>query len=127
VQGSTGNVFDALHELNQIIFAPRQDRCEADAAIAHDDGRDSVPGAWCYLFVPTDLAVEVRVDVDEPGSYQVALGIDFAFPLCLHRPDCSNETALDGDVAIELRGAGTVNDASISNDKVGHSLHPDVR
>ena len=54
----------------------RAGRGEADAAVAHRDRRDAVDRRRRDDRVPGDLAVEVGVDVDEPGRDQEAVGVD---------------------------------------------------
>ena len=51
-------------------------RREADAAVAHDDGGDAVPGRRRHLRVPRRLAVIVRVDVDEARRDDLAGRVD---------------------------------------------------
>ena len=49
---------------------------EADAAVAHDDGGDAVPDRRREQRVPGDLAVVVRVHVDEAGRDREAGGVE---------------------------------------------------
>ena len=49
---------------------------EADAAVAHHDGGDAVPARRREQRVPGGLAVVVRVDVDEAGGDERAVGVD---------------------------------------------------
>jgi hypothetical protein len=48
----------------------------AEAAIAHHDGGDAVPGRHGQHTIPQHLGVVVRVDVDEPGSHDTIGGVD---------------------------------------------------
>ena len=60
-----GDVLDAFHQPDQPLVLVGLHRREADAAVAHHDGRDAVPARRREHRVPGDLAVEVGVDVDE--------------------------------------------------------------
>ena len=51
---------------------------EADAAVAHDHGRDAVPGRRGEVRVPGRLPVVVGVDVDEARGDEQAVGVDLA-------------------------------------------------
>ena len=53
--------------LDQPLLRARAHRREADAAVAGDDGGDAVPRRRLDDRVPGDLAVVVRVEVDEAG------------------------------------------------------------
>ena len=57
VQGGTGNVLDAFHELDQPLAVVLVHRSEPDAAVAHDDRRDTVPRRRGELGVPRRLTV----------------------------------------------------------------------
>ena len=67
-----GDVLDAFHEADQPLVAIGGGGREADAAVAHDDGRDAVPRRRRHLGVPRRLAVVVGVDVDEAGRDDLA-------------------------------------------------------
>ena len=43
VQGNTGNVFHPFHQFDQAVLIGGAHRCEADAAIAHDDRGHTMP------------------------------------------------------------------------------------
>ena len=43
VERGTGDVLDTLHQLDEEVVLVGTSRREADAAVAHDDGRDAVP------------------------------------------------------------------------------------
>ena len=78
VQRGAGDVLDALHQGDQPLVAVGAHRGEADAAVAHHDGGDAVPGGGAEDGVPAGLAVVVGVDVDPAGRDDEALGVDLA-------------------------------------------------
>ena len=65
VQRGTGNVLDALHQLDELRVIRRADGREPDAAVAHHDRGHAVAGRRLQSRVPRRLTVVVRVDVDE--------------------------------------------------------------
>ena len=62
-----GDVFDALHQPDQPLVLVGRGGREPDTAVAHHDRGDAVPARRREQRIPGDLAVEVRVHVDEPG------------------------------------------------------------
>ena len=72
----TGDVLDAFHQADQPVVLVGLRGREPDTAVAHDDGGDAVPARRREQRVPGDLAVEVRVHVDEAGRDEQAVGVD---------------------------------------------------
>ena len=100
-----GNVLDAFHQLDERRLATRAHRREADAAVAHHARRDAVQRRGEQLPSHDDLAVVVRVDVDEAGQHVRAgrhQSSRRAGPR--HVADLDDPAVLHGDVARE-RGA----------------------
>ena len=75
-QRRAGDALDALHETDQPVVAVGGGGGEPDAAVAHDHGGDAVPDRRREQRVPGDLAVVVRVHVDEAGRDREAGGVD---------------------------------------------------
>ena len=75
-QRRAGNALDAFHQADQPVVAVGGGGREADAAVAHDHGGDAVPDRRREQRVPGDLAVVVRVHVDEAGRDGEAGGVD---------------------------------------------------
>ena len=98
-EGGAGDVLDALHEADQPVVLVGMHRREPHAAVAHHDGRDPVPARRREHRVPGDLAVEVRVDVDETGGDDHAAGIDrLAGARVLELTDLGDPVAVDRHV-----------------------------
>ena len=76
VERGPGNVLDAFHQVDEDVLVVRPDRREADAAVAHHDGRHAVVRGGGEAIVPGRLAVVVGVRIDESGSDEEALGLD---------------------------------------------------
>ena len=75
-QRGAGDVLDAFHQPDEPVVLVGLHRREADAAVAHHDGGHAVPARRREHRVPGDLAVEVRVHVDEAGRDEHAVGVD---------------------------------------------------
>ena len=73
VQRRAGNVFDAFHQFDQQVVVGAFDRREADAAVAHHDGRHAVVIRRRHPRRPRRLAVVVRVNVDEARRHDRAV------------------------------------------------------
>ena len=56
----------------------RPARRDGEAAVAHDDGGDAVPRRRARRRVPEELAVVVRVEVDEARRHDEAAGVELA-------------------------------------------------
>ena len=80
VQRGAGDVLDALHQADQPVVLVGPHRREADAAVAHHDRRHAVLARRREQRVPGDLAVVVRVDVDEAGRDEEPVGVDACAP-----------------------------------------------
>src|SRR4051794_1220647 len=98
MQRSAGDVFDALHQLDEEVLRARSHGCEADTAVAHDDGRHAVPTRRGDLGVPRDLAVVVGVDVDPPRGGNETVAVDLAVALVGRSSHRGEVRAVDGDV-----------------------------
>ena len=67
-----------------------------------------------------DLAIEVGVDIDEAGSDQQAVGVDFLAPEVVDFADGGDNAVVNGDIGLAGRRAGTVDDESVADDKIVH-------
>ena len=109
-----------LHEADQPVVLVRRDGREADPAVAHDDGGDTVPERWGEQRVPGDLSVEVGVDVDEAGRDEQAVGVDLITAAVGHFADDRDEAVIDRDISVSGRCAGAVDDESVADYQVMH-------
>ena len=65
--------------------------------------------------------VGVRVDIDESGGDYAVLRVDDARTVLREvRTDRRNASALNGDVRLPTRLAGSIDDRSAADEKVGH-------
>jgi hypothetical protein len=94
------------------VLRPR--RRDAEAAVAHDDGGDAMPGRGRQVRVPEDLRVVVRVHVDEARRDDETLAIDDGRIPSLRRlesdADGGDALAIEQDVSLEAGGARSVDD-----------------
>ena len=70
------DVLDRLHHVGERLGLARTERRERHAAVAHDHRRDAVPARRAHERVPTDLGVEMGVEVDEPRRDQPPVRLD---------------------------------------------------
>src|SRR5262249_40074897 len=75
-QRGAGNVFHALHELDQPVFPAGAYGGEAHATVAGHHGGHAVAAGRLEQAVPAHLAVVVGVDVDESRRDDSAGGVD---------------------------------------------------
>ncbi len=120
VQRRTGDVLDALHELDEPFVVGGADRCEADAAVPGDHGGHAVPGRRDQAVVPGRLAVVVHVDVDEAGGDDQPVGVDAARRRPVDPPDLGHHAAADRDVGRHRRPRRPVDDLAAPDDEVVH-------
>ena len=97
---------------------------EADAAIAHDDGGDAVPGRGRHFLVPSGLAVIVRVDVDPAGRNDLAGGVDFLLAGANLAADGADQPAIDRNIADITLAARAIDKCAAANDQIMHRLAP---
>ena len=108
----TRDVLDTFHQPDQPVVLVGLHRREPDAAVPHDDRGDAVPAARREQRVPGDLAVEVRVHVDEAGRDEQAVGVDDFARGTVDRADFGDDAVGDRDVGDARRGAGAVDDGA---------------
>ena len=78
VQDRARDVFHTFHQLDEPIVISGTHRGEADAAVAHHHGRDTVPGRRDHALAPRRLPVVVTMDVDEARRDEKTVGVDRA-------------------------------------------------
>jgi hypothetical protein len=116
-------VFNAFHQLDEPVVAGGMHGREADAAVAHDDGRHAVPARRREALVPDRLAVVVRVDVDEARRHEPPARVDLVAPRAVDGAHRSDATAGDREVRFERRASGAVRNHAAANHEVVPSLH----
>ncbi len=118
------DVFDALHQLDELLLAARVHRREPHAAVAGDDGGDAVPARRPELRVPRRLPVVVRVHVDETGRDEQAVGVDRRAGGAVDSPDLDDAAVVDGDVGGERLTAQPVDDRPAPYHEIVHGRLP---
>ena len=71
------NVFNAFHETEQPFALFGLARRKADAAVTHDGRGHAMKSGGLEIGIPGDLAVIMRMHIDETGRHDLALRIDF--------------------------------------------------
>ena len=117
-----GDVLDALHQPDEPLVLVGAHRREADAAVAHHHRGDAVPARRREQRVPGDLAVVVRVDVDEAGRDEHAVGVDRPARRRRRRAvaDLGDHAVVDRDVGRRGRRAGAVDDRAAADHEIVH-------
>ena len=117
--GIARNVFDAFHQLGQVLAIFGLTGRKGDAAVAHHHAGDAVVTTTRTDRVPGKLGVEVGMDVDETGRHQLALGVDVDSGAADDARGHRNHS-IAGDSDIGLPGGCTraVDHRAIANDNV---------
>ena len=97
-----------------------RDRGEPDAAVAHQERGHAVPARGGEHRVPRDLAVVVRVHVDEAGRDEEPVRVDHLACVVAHGSDLADAPAVDGDVGTEGRRSRAVDDRPATNHQIMH-------
>src|SRR5439155_7812881 len=126
------DVFDTFHQFDEPFALAWSNGCEPDSAIAPDDGRDAVTTRRREVGVPRDLAVVVRVDVDEARCHEMTRGVDDFIRLRMpHRTlvvDTRYEPVAHRDVGVAPFTAATVDQCRVPDHQVevgrGHGRLP---
>ena len=117
------DVLHALHQLDQLFAVRRPAWGEAHAAIAHHRGGDAVHGRRRHVAVPHRLPVVVRVDVDEAGCHQLALGVNLLGAVLGQAADRGDAAALDTDISLDRSSPSAVNHRATANDQIEFRCH----
>ena len=117
-QCGAGNILDPLHQADQPIVLVRFRRREADAAIAHDNGRDAVPARRGHFLVPRGLSVVMRMDIDEAWRDDKSGGVDLLACGSRDVADRGDQPFGYPDVTGEPFRPGPVPYGSAANDEV---------
>jgi hypothetical protein len=114
------HALDEAEEPHDRVAVLRAARRQREAAVAHHDGRDAVPRRRSRVAIPEELAVVVRVEVDEARREGEPPGVDLARAALGVTSDGGDASRRHRDVAAERRTARTVDDLRVANDEVGH-------
>ena len=93
-------------------------RRDADAAIAHHDAGDAVPGRGRDRAIPADLRVVVRVRVDEAGRDDAVGGVDHARGGLGDAADLRDPARVHRNVGVPPRRAAAVDDKAVLDQEV---------
>ena len=105
----------------------RSGRCEADAAIAHDDRGHAMPARGRHFGIPGRLAVIMGVDVDKARRDDPAGRVDFLATLVFDLADGRDQALVDCDIAPERRAARSIDDGSAPDHQIMHFDSPAFR
>jgi len=117
------NVLHPFHQADHEILVPFPARGEADAAIPHDDGGDTMVRGRRHPAFPGDLTVIMSVDVDEAGRHDQAAGVDFLFRGAMNLSDLDDQAVLYRHVGRHSLAAASIDDGSAADDQLIISAH----
>ena len=118
-QDRLGDLLDRRHQPAGEAAIVGVERGQAEAAVAHDHGRASVPTGRRGRLVPVQLALEVGVAVDEAGRHDEAAGVDdLSGRLVDGVVDDSDPAADDPDVSQSSRSASAVDDRATTDQQI---------
>jgi hypothetical protein len=119
-QGVERHALDELEEPHERLAMLRATGRHREAAVAHHDGGDAVPRRRARGRIPEELAVVVRVQVDEPRRHHETAGIHLDVSALRDGADGGDAPAGDRDVAGLRLLPGTVAHESTANHEIGH-------
>ena len=118
---AAGDVLDPLHQLDEPVVSIGGGGSEPDPAVAHHHRGHAVPSRRRDVGIPCGLGVVVRMDVDESGREQQAVGVDDHPAAAGDRADVDDAVAVDCYVGMASSSTGAVDDECIAYDEVmGH-------
>ena len=118
IQAGTGQILDPFHQRHDLILRVLFDGREADAAIAHDNGGDAVPGRGSEVRIPHGLPIIMGMNVDEARCDGQAGGVDFLGASAGDFSDGGDLAILDGDIGDVGGAAIAVHHGSAANDDI---------
>ena len=110
------DVFNALHQVDQVGHGTRANRREADAAVAEHSGRHTVPRRRCQERIPGGLPVVMGVDVDEAGGHQQTSRVNLAPAWACVFGHCGDQACVYRHVSDPARRARAVDHRTASDD-----------
>ena len=125
-QHDFGDVFHALHQVDQQVMLVLVARREAHAAVAEQHGRGPVPGRRRQPVAPGHLRIIVRMHVDEAGRYKLAARVDLLGPLGNVSADRLDLAVDYGEVGLISVAARPIDDGAVANHQAGrgHAAAP---
>ena len=92
------DVFHALHQLDKFVSIGGANRSKANATAPHRTGGDSVNRRRCKLFIPTDLAIVMRMNIDKARCNHGPVCIDRFLRTFVAFPNVNDFAVFDTDV-----------------------------
>ena len=119
----TRNILDTFHQAEQPFALLRLAGRKAHAAIAHYGGRHAMEGRGLEIGVPGDLAVIMRMHIDEARRDDLAARVDFLRARARDLADLDDAAARNGDIGVDgLRPRPVEHGAAADHDIVAHGF-----
>ncbi len=117
------NVFDAFHQPDEQFVLVGPAGGEADAAVAHHDGGDTVRRRRHDTAFPCHLAVVVGVDVDETRRDHQPAGVDGVAGAAVRPANGGDAPAGNRHVGLEGGAAGAVHHQTPLDEQIESKRH----
>ena len=111
-----GNIFHGFHHSGQQLAITGTTRRKGHTAVAKQSRRDPVPADRSHHRIPSDLSVQMGMQVDEAGSHDMSCGVDLSIALSADLTDRRDRSRIDCDICSIRRAASTIHHEAISND-----------
>ena len=112
--------FDLRHHALQVLGVSFVERREGEAAVAAEDGRDTVERRRRRGRIPEQLRVVVGVRIDEPRSDDLPRAVDDLARGVVDLPHRHDAAVGDPDVTRPSRCAGAVHEGAAAQQDVEH-------
>ncbi len=115
----TRNVFHAFHEFGEIAARLGGHRGESDTAVTHENRGHAVPRRRSHERIPSDLRVEMSVQVDESRGHHMTGGVDLTCGLDPRQiADRRDAITVDRHISEHCFGTDSIDDRSTANDEI---------
>ncbi len=118
LQRGQRDAFDPRHQPRQVVDVFVAAGREREAAVAAEHRRDTMQRRRAGSRIPEQLGVVVRVQVDESGRDDEAIGVDRARRRIVDVADLDNAAVANRDVGPARLRTGAVDDGAVPDDDV---------
>ena len=120
VQRRPRNVFDALHQLDQVVLMARTFRSKAHTAVAHEQRGHAMVDAGGEALVPSHLPVVVGVNVHKTGGDPQACGVHDLVGGFVHLAHRHNAASTHTHIGHTGRCTRAVHHGAVLNQAIEH-------
>lgn len=118
MEGRPRDVFDAFHQLDELVVVRVVDRGKADATVPKNHRGHAMPRRWLHAVVPRRLTVVVRMYVYEPWRDQGTIGINLSGGRAINCADFGNDAVGHGHVSLTTRHTSAINHSAATDNQI---------